>query len=397
MGVMNSPANQSKGGRRAEVVGGGFAGLAAACALAHRGWEVRLHERDTELRTTGAGIYIYENGLRVLEALRAYEKSVIGAPLVVTREVRDQHDNLVSVHPWKGKARVYSIVRQQIINVLADVAREAGVEIHTSSEGVRATPQGELFFADGTSVSADLIVCADGVNSKLRNSLPIPMSRKRLQDGATRFLIPKTADELVQSHEATTIEYWSGTRRVLYTPCSPTHIYVALTMLDKDQVATAVPIDVAAWKGWFPHLRGLFERLGSGGRYDRFDLIKLGRWSAGHAVIVGDAAHALPPNIGQGAGCAMMNAFSMAAYLDRYSSVEQALVAWEREEKPLTEHTQRISVLMGMPTTWPTFMRNAFYKLASRSKWMARQRSRIVNYWPVVRVGEASPAVASSR
>jgi 2-polyprenyl-6-methoxyphenol hydroxylase-like FAD-dependent oxidoreductase len=45
--------------RRAEIVGAGFAGLAAACALAQRGWTVRVHERADRLRTTGAGIYIY--------------------------------------------------------------------------------------------------------------------------------------------------------------------------------------------------------------------------------------------------------------------------------------------------------------------------------------------------
>ena len=45
--------------RHAEVVGAGFAGLTAACALAQRGWSVRVHERADALRTTGAGIYIY--------------------------------------------------------------------------------------------------------------------------------------------------------------------------------------------------------------------------------------------------------------------------------------------------------------------------------------------------
>ena len=65
--------------RRAEIVGAGFAGLAAACALAQRGWAVRVHERADRLRTTGAGIYIYENGLRVLEALGAYAEAVDGA------------------------------------------------------------------------------------------------------------------------------------------------------------------------------------------------------------------------------------------------------------------------------------------------------------------------------
>ena len=73
--------------RRAEIVGAGFAGLSAACALAQRGWRVRVHERADGLRTTGAGIYIYENGLRVLERLGAFEEAVAGAPFAHTREV----------------------------------------------------------------------------------------------------------------------------------------------------------------------------------------------------------------------------------------------------------------------------------------------------------------------
>jgi 2-polyprenyl-6-methoxyphenol hydroxylase-like FAD-dependent oxidoreductase len=56
---------------RAEIVGGGFAGLTAACALAQRGWRVRVHERADRLRTAGAGINLYQNGLRVLEAVGA--------------------------------------------------------------------------------------------------------------------------------------------------------------------------------------------------------------------------------------------------------------------------------------------------------------------------------------
>ena len=58
--------------------------------------------------------------------------------------------------------------------------------------------------------------------------------------------------------------------------------------------------------------------------------------------MIGDAAHALPPNIGQGGGCAMMNALSLAVYLDRESDMPTALATWERDERPITEHTQRI-------------------------------------------------------
>src|SRR4029079_11394372 len=172
------------------------------------------------------------------------------------------------------------------------------------------------------------------------------------------LLIDKTQDEIEQQHDgATTVEYWSGSRRVLYTPCSETEVYIALTMLDSDEAAKEIPVDRTAWKRWFPHLESLIGRIRAAGRYDRFEYIRLKRWSAGKVAVIGDAAHALPPNIGQGGGCAMMNALSLAVYLDRETDVPTALTTWERNERPVTEYAQRISYLLGLPTTWPPALR----------------------------------------
>ena len=63
----------------AEIAGAGFAGLAAAIALRRRGWSVRVHEREAQLRAFGAGIFIWENGQRVLQAIGAYEDVARGA------------------------------------------------------------------------------------------------------------------------------------------------------------------------------------------------------------------------------------------------------------------------------------------------------------------------------
>jgi len=367
--------------RRAEIVGGGFAGLAAACALAQRGWRVRVHERSDRLRAAGAGIYIYENGLRVLEALGAYDAAVATAPVAHTREVRDENNRLLSVHRWDPSKRVFSIVRQQVIEALADAAQRNGAEIATSSEGVSATSDGRLRLADGRQVEADLIVAADGVNSKIRDGLGLVQKRRQLADGAIRLLIDKTPQEHL-GDGGTTIEYWSGSRRVLYTPCSGDTIYLALTMLDNDEIAKATPVNAEAWTGWFPHLRDLIARIGREGRYDRFEYIKLRRWSAGRVVVLGDAAHALPPNIGQGAGCAMMNALALSVFLDRTSDVAQALAAWERQERPITNHTQRVSLFLSLPTTWPAPLRRGFFQLAGRSKWLIRQRTRTASHVP---------------
>jgi 2-polyprenyl-6-methoxyphenol hydroxylase-like FAD-dependent oxidoreductase len=368
--------------RRAEIVGGGFAGLAAAAALAQRGWNVRVHERAPELRTTGAGIYIYENGLRVLESLGAYDAAVKGAPLAHSRDTRDERNRRLALHRWEPGKRVFSIVRQQVINALAAAARRHGAEILTDSEAVAATPEGGLMLAGGQRLQADLVVAGDGTNSKIRDSLGLLAKRRYLPDGAIRLLIDKTPREKSAGDGGTTIEYWSGSRRVLYTPCSETEIYIALTMLHRDEAAKATPINKTYWKQCFPHLSDLFDRIGDQGRYDRFEYTRLTSWSAGCVAVLGDAAHALPPNIGQGAGCAMMNALSLAVHLDRHADLPSALAAWERNERPLTEHTQRISVLLGLPTTWPSPLRRLFFRWAGQSKWMVRQRTRTASHRP---------------
>jgi 2-polyprenyl-6-methoxyphenol hydroxylase-like FAD-dependent oxidoreductase len=367
--------------RCAEIVGAGFAGLTAACALAQRGWRVRVHERADRLRATGAGIYIYENGLRVLEALGAYEAAIAGAPLAHTREVRDDRNRVISVHRWSG-SRVFSIVRQKVIDALAVAAIKAGAEIVTGSTAIAATAAGELALANGQRLKADLIVGADGSNSRVRDSLGLAAKRKHLVDGCTRLLMARTPQECDSANDGTTIEYWSGTRRILYTPCSEREVYIALTMLDSDVAAKAVPLRKEVWQRAFPHLAPLIDHIGDQGRYDRFELIKLQCWSAGRVAIIGDAAHALPPNIGQGGGCAMMNGLSLAVHLDRVGDVPAALAAWEHQERPITNHTQRISVLLGLPTTWPPSLRAFAFGLAGRSKWLTRQRNRTALHRP---------------
>jgi 2-polyprenyl-6-methoxyphenol hydroxylase-like FAD-dependent oxidoreductase len=245
-----------------------------------------------------------------------------------------------------------------------------------------ARPDGTLVLADGRELKADLIVAADGSNSAVRDALGLLSRRKYLVDGCTRLLIGKTDEERRLADGATTVEYWSGSRRVLYTPCSETDVYIALTMLHDDDVAKATPVQKDAWKRWFPHLEALIDRIGDEGRYDRFDLIKLKRWSVGKVAVVGDAAHALPPNIGQGGGCAMMNALSLAVYLEREQDVSRALETWEGHERPVTEHAQRISYLLGLPTTWPPSLRALTFSVAGRSKWLIRQRTRTALHRP---------------
>ncbi|SPU54362.1 FAD-dependent oxidoreductase [Bordetella trematum] len=366
--------------KRVEISGAGFAGLTAAAAFAQRGWSVRVHERADSLRTAGAGIFIFENGLKVLRAIGAYDEAVRGAHLAPARETRDCAGRLLARHPTSPSQRVVTIVRQQLLESVAQAARRAGAEICMNSEVVGATPQGDLRLADGRTSRADLVIAADGVHSRIRDSLGLLRSRVKLGDGAIRVLLPRRHDDTDRTEEI--IEHWSGKRRLLYVPCSQAWLYLALTTLNQDEAGKSLPLDVAAWTQTFPHLRGLIERVGAEGRWDEFEMIRLRRWSSGRVAVMGDAAHAQAPNLGQGGGCAMMSALGLAVAVQQAPDVATALQAWERAERPLIEHTQRVSRLYSTVGRLPEFLRSRVFSLAGRSAWMVSQRMRAANHCP---------------
>jgi 2-methyl-3-hydroxypyridine 5-carboxylic acid dioxygenase len=329
--------------RHAEIAGAGFAGLAAATALCQRGWSVCVHEKGPELRAFGAGIFIWDNGLRVLEALGAYDEVVNGAFAAPAYDSRTDGKTLVS-HPinWPGSYRLLTMSRQHLYQGMLNAARRAGAEIRTNSEAVGASEDGALLLADGSRRPADLVIGADGVRSAVRDSLGLPVARRRYEDGIIRVLTSRaTLKGSVWDH---VIDFWrTGERllRILYTPSGPDLLYMAMMAPAADLEAAAVPVRPAPWIEAFPELQPVLATLGDRGRYDVYETTKLERWSAGRVAIVGDSAHAMPPTLAQGAGCAITNALGLAVALDEAGSVEEALALWERRERPLTDHTQR--------------------------------------------------------
>jgi 2-polyprenyl-6-methoxyphenol hydroxylase-like FAD-dependent oxidoreductase len=367
----------------AEVAGAGIAGLAAAAALAQRGWSVTVHERDPEIRAFGAGIFIYENGLRVLEALGALDAAMEGALPIHRRETRDGRNRLVGEVriDQRRTGRVVTIERQRLLNALRGAAEYAGAEIRTSSAAVGADEEGRLHFADGSARRCDLVVAADGVHSRVRDSLGLVRSRKKLSEGGIRLLVEARPGDFAPD-DLVSYEHWSGTRRIVHVPCGPDRIYIALGALVRDAEAIAIPVRKPVWIASFPQLAPLIERIDSAGRWDRFEIIKLKRWSRGKVAVIGDAAHAQPPNLGQGGGCAMMGALGLAVALSEHSEVEDALIAWEDRERPMIEHCQRISTLYGRLTGTPPFVRAWLLNLVHHWRWLNKQRLKTALHLP---------------
>jgi 2-methyl-3-hydroxypyridine 5-carboxylic acid dioxygenase len=300
-----------------------------------------------ELRAFGAGIFIWENGLRVLQAVGAYAEVMRGSHAAITYETR--HDGvLITEHSFtadKG-TRMLTMTRQQLYSALIRAAQRQGIEIVTGSQVTGATPDGELMTADGGKIKADLVVGADGVRSRVRDSLGLLKERNVYSDGIVRVLAPRPQHELGPGNWDHVIDFWNlhdRPLRILYVPCNEHDLYLAMMAPVADREATALPLRADIWIKAFPQLAPVIRRLRVGGRYDAYETTKLIRWSSGSVAIVGDAAHAMTPTLGQGAGIAMMNALALAVALERRPSMPRALEEWEDRERPLTEHTQDCS------------------------------------------------------
>lgn len=337
----------------AEVAGGGIAGLAVATMLAKRGWTVRVHERNEAIREVGAGIFLRRNTLNVLQMLGVADEIQEQGMHLSRGKYRDGVTG-DTIHDREGGdgAPMWISPRETVVQALERKARDAHVEIVTNSHVIGADPSGVLT-TDKGDFPADLVVGADGVSSTVRESLELTRMTRRLPSVVTRYLIPTRA----MAPEDHTTMWWSGSRRIGIAPCAEDLSYVYMVCPETDAIGRSIPVDVAAWSRSFPMLADRLPLLaGASPIQNNYRIVTCHAWHKGRVALVGDAAHGLPPLLGQGAGLALSNANALAASVGNASDlIPQDLKIWERRFRHFSDKTQYWSMHLDRVTNkWPS-------------------------------------------
>jgi 2-polyprenyl-6-methoxyphenol hydroxylase-like FAD-dependent oxidoreductase len=187
--------------RHAEIAAAGLAGLMTRTSPAQLGWSVRLHERSNELRMFGVGIWLWENGMRALEAAGALDVGT--APARVIRE-------------------------RQIANATGKIlfrAEQLGVDIATSSVAPSVRPERVLALESGREFPADLVVVADAAFSRLRESVLCTASIDYGIEAGIRMLIDRAPGD----PDDPCTDYWNDRWRLLYNPCTDGRHHIFLS------------------------------------------------------------------------------------------------------------------------------------------------------------------------
>lgn len=345
------------------IVGAGLGGLTLALALARQGRAVTVYEQAPALREVGAGITLSPNSSRVLRHLGLGDAIdrlgvVPGVQWVqswATGEVLRRFERGPELHRRYGAPYVH-LHRADLHGLLVDAlesARPGTIRLGHRLTGIDSS--GSMRFEDGAHASAEIVVGADGLRSAVRAALfgeDRPLFTGQV---AWRGVVP--VEDLPEPLRATPPGIHIGPERLFmrYPMRGGSLInYAAFVELRGwEEESWSIPSStgelLAHFEGWDPFVRTLItatppDRIHKWALHAREPLAT---WIAGRVTLLGDAAHAMLPFMGQGAATAIEDAMVLARALDAYSP-DEALTRYEAARKDRTAMVQTQSRLLGL-------------------------------------------------
>ena len=330
---------------RVLVVGGGITGSTLALALARHGVPVVLVEQRGEWTGIGHGITIQGNALRALRSVGVLDDLLArGVPFDRLR-LRNAADGAVIAElttPKTGGADLpatFGALRSDLAGILATAVRAAGVDVRLGTTVTAIDDDGSgvtASLSDGTVERVDLLVGADGIRSRVRQMLGIPQTPQPVGMGIWRVVADRPAG--MDCAEV----YYNGPKfKAGYSPISASSCYAYLLEENLDP----------AFIGERPYGKVLKDRAaGYGGMWGEIrdgladdavvnyqwieSILVPDPWFRGRCIVIGDAVHACPPLIAQGAAMCVEDAVVLAELLTSGLPVPEALPAFMARRFP---------------------------------------------------------------
>jgi FAD-dependent urate hydroxylase len=360
------------------VIGGGVAGLSTALALQRAGIEVTVYEAAPQLPAVGAALQVWVNGMLALRRLGLEEAVASGGDPLEEQEFRTSQDERLFYGRVADLARKNGVPppvharRGDLLQSLADRLQSGTLVFGQKFVAYENDPDGvTVRFADGHEERASLLVGADGINSTMR-TMVAPGSKLTYRGYRyIRALTDYGKDDLLGK-----FVLWTGRGDRFGIHSGPAWIYwFGVVVGPENEPDTGLKrLLQERFKDFPPLVHEIIDKAQEeeiNQAYIR-DLDELERWSDGRVLLLGDAAHAVTPNMGRGSGEALEDAVALADRLvalegaDDRDSVVAALRDFEARRKPLTTEVLKITRKVGQALSWSNPAACAFRDLLAK-------------------------------
>lgn len=329
--------------RRAVVVGAGIGGLTAAIALRLIGWDVLVLEQAERIESVGAGISLFANAQAVLEVLGLLGavRAIGTAPPMANAGLREPSGRWLTRVDQAAMPPLLVLHRADLHRVLLAALPEGCVRTGQRVENVSDEndgPHASAASAAGTLAhAADLIVAADGLHSIVRSLLFPGHPGPRYSGYASWRGVTARPVMLPEGGGET----WGRGKRFGMVPMADGRVYWYATSNEAE--GRTFPDEHAEVRrrfgGWHPPIADVLTATPAGAvlHHDICWLPPLPRFTARRVALLGDAAHAMTPDLGQGACQAIEDAVVLAACLSHAKDLTVALASYDAQRRPRTQ------------------------------------------------------------
>ena len=346
---------------RIAVVGAGLGGAATAALLLKEGFNVRVYEQAPSFSRLGAGIHVGPNVMKILRRIGI--EDALNAQGSHPDFWYSRHwqtgDVLAQIplgeHAVKTYGASYLTVHRGDFHDLlvkalpGDVVAFGKNLTHVEDRGDDVL----MHFADGTTEVADIVIGADGVNSRIREELLGPEEPKYAGYLAHRAVFPTPQVKAGMLPFDACVKWWSDDRHMM--------VYYVTGKADELYYVTGVPADKwdlkdrwlpsnkdelrATFDGWHPTVQALIDATVDVTKWSLLEREPLPLWSRGRLVLLGDACHPMKPHMAQGAAMAIEDGAMLARCLKEVgvSNHSDAFALYEANRAARASKVQRIS------------------------------------------------------
>jgi 2-polyprenyl-6-methoxyphenol hydroxylase-like FAD-dependent oxidoreductase len=373
------------------IVGGGIGGLSLAIALQRKGYQVTIFENAPQLKPLGAGLVLAANAIKALMEIGISEEVLKAGKILKVLRIKDLKGNILTeAYSEKlaakfGSVNNFTIHRADLHQVLVNqllpgtLQLDKGcVDFHQDSSGV------DLTFADGSTAHADYVIACDGIHSAIRKKL-LPNSRPRYAGYTCWRAVIDDVPANVDMNE--TSETLGPGRRFGIAPLNDNRLYwfacINTASKDSEMRAMKIPDLLSYFSNFHFPISDIIKKTENSRLIwnDIIDIKPLKKFAFNNIVLLGDAAHATTPNLGQGACMAIEDAAVLSNCIERYASVEDAFVQYEKKRiartTTIVNNSWRMGKVMQLENALLIKLRNQLIK--STPAWVAEQQIKMLS------------------